>query len=72
MSAEGRIRPRVAERMLLDGVADAYRRLDASGLDGKIVTLVGARTGSSSPPFAPTERRIQLRRIFRIYLWFTT
>jgi threonine dehydrogenase-like Zn-dependent dehydrogenase len=37
MLAEGRIRSRVAERISFDGVADAYRRLDAGGLDRKIV-----------------------------------
>jgi NADPH:quinone reductase-like Zn-dependent oxidoreductase len=37
MLAEGTIRPRVAERISFDGIADAHRRLEAGGLDGKIV-----------------------------------
>jgi NADPH2:quinone reductase len=35
--ALGAIRPRVAERISFDGVADAHRRLEAGGLDGKLV-----------------------------------
>jgi NADPH:quinone reductase-like Zn-dependent oxidoreductase len=31
------IRPRVAERISFDGLADAHRRLEAGGLDGKLV-----------------------------------
>jgi NADPH:quinone reductase-like Zn-dependent oxidoreductase len=35
--ATGAIRPRVAERISFDGVAEAHRRLEAGGLDGKLV-----------------------------------
>jgi NADPH2:quinone reductase len=35
--SQGAIRPRIAERIGLDGVADAHRRIEAGGLDGKIV-----------------------------------
>ena len=35
--ATGAIRPRVAERISFDEVADAHRRLEAGGLDGKLV-----------------------------------
>ena len=35
--AAGAIRPRVAERIPFDEVADAHRRLEAGGLDGKLV-----------------------------------
>jgi NADPH:quinone reductase-like Zn-dependent oxidoreductase len=35
--ANGAIRPRVAERVSLDDVADAHRRLEAGGLEGKLV-----------------------------------
>ncbi len=35
--ASGAIRPRVAERISFDGVADAHRRLEAGGLRGKLV-----------------------------------
>lgn len=35
--ASGAIRPRVAERISFDEVADAHRRLEAGGLEGKLV-----------------------------------
>lgn len=35
--ATGTIRPRVAERISFDGVAEAHRRLEAGGLEGKLV-----------------------------------
>jgi NADPH:quinone reductase len=35
--AAGTIRPRVAERISFDEVAEAHRRLEAGGLDGKLV-----------------------------------
>ncbi|MBR0822816.1 medium chain dehydrogenase/reductase family protein [Bradyrhizobium liaoningense] len=35
--AEGAIRPRIAERISFDEVADAHRRLEAGGLEGKLV-----------------------------------
>jgi hypothetical protein len=35
--ATGAIRPRVAERISFDEIADAHRRLEAGGLDGKLV-----------------------------------
>jgi len=35
--ATGAIRPRVAERLSFDEVAEAHRRLEAGGLDGKLV-----------------------------------
>jgi NADPH:quinone reductase-like Zn-dependent oxidoreductase len=35
--AAGAIRPRVAERISFDEVAEAHRRLEAGGLDGKLV-----------------------------------
>jgi NADPH:quinone reductase-like Zn-dependent oxidoreductase len=37
MLASGTIRPRVAERIPFDEVAEAHRRLEAGGLDGKLV-----------------------------------
>jgi NADPH:quinone reductase len=33
----GVIRPRIADRISFDEVADAHRRLEAGGLDGKLV-----------------------------------
>ena len=35
--ATGAIRPRVAERISFDDVAEAHRRLEAGGLDGRLV-----------------------------------
>jgi NADPH2:quinone reductase len=35
--ASGAIRPRVAERISFDGVAEAHRRIEAGGLKGKLV-----------------------------------
>jgi NADPH:quinone reductase len=37
MLAAGAIRPRVAERISFDEVAEAHRRLEAGGLEGKLV-----------------------------------
>ena len=37
MLAQKAIRPGVAERISFDAVADAHRRLEAGGLDGKLV-----------------------------------
>ncbi|MBR0830307.1 zinc-binding dehydrogenase [Bradyrhizobium manausense] len=37
MLASGAIRPRVTERISLDDVAEAHRRLETGGLDGKLV-----------------------------------
>ena len=37
MLASGAIRPRVAERISLDQVAEAHWRLEAGGLEGKLV-----------------------------------
>jgi NADPH:quinone reductase-like Zn-dependent oxidoreductase len=39
--ATGAIRPRVAERISFDQVAEAHRRLEAGGLDGKLVLCPG-------------------------------
>ena len=35
--ATGAIRPRIAERISFDEVAEAHRRLEAGGLEGKLV-----------------------------------
>jgi NADPH:quinone reductase len=37
MLANGDIRPRIAERIGFDGIVEAHRRLEAGGLDGKLV-----------------------------------
>jgi NADPH:quinone reductase-like Zn-dependent oxidoreductase len=41
--ATGAIRPRVAERISFDEVAEAHRRLEAGGLDGKLVLCPDVR-----------------------------
>jgi len=51
--ASGAIRPRVAERISFDHVADAHRRLEAGGLDGKLVLC---------PELAPRPNRAQRAR----------
>jgi NADPH:quinone reductase len=48
--ATGTIRPRVAERISFDEVAEAHRRLEAGGLEGKLVLcpdLPSRRTGAA-------------------------
>lgn len=42
--AEGAIRPRVAERISFADVVDAHRRLEAGGLEGKIVLCPGLQS----------------------------
>jgi len=42
--AKGAIRPRVAERISFDEVAEAHRRLEAGGLEGKLVLCPGIRS----------------------------
>jgi NADPH:quinone reductase-like Zn-dependent oxidoreductase len=39
MLTRGQIRPRVAERIALEAVADAHARIERGGLEGKIVLL---------------------------------
>ena len=39
MLKRGEIKPRVAERIGLDAVADAHMRIERGGLEGKIVLL---------------------------------
>ena len=41
MLATGAVRPRVAERISFEQVAEAHRRLEAGGLDGKLVLCPG-------------------------------
>ncbi len=58
MLADGAIRPRVAERISFDRVADAHRRIEAGGLDGKLVLcpeLPSERAAGAGAPL-PAER----------------
>lgn len=43
--AKREIHPRVAERIGLDGVADAHRRIEAGGINGKIVVCPATEVG---------------------------
>lgn len=47
MLANGAIQPRVAERVRFDDVAEAHRRLEAGGLDGKLVLCPDLASRSS-------------------------
>jgi NADPH:quinone reductase-like Zn-dependent oxidoreductase len=53
--ATGAIRPRVAERISFDKVADAHRRLEAGGLEGKLVLCpdLPSPRERSTPPREP-------------------
>src|SRR6516165_7250925 len=51
--ATGAIRPRVAERISFDEVAEAHRRLEAGGLEGKLVLC---------PDISPRHDRVPPRR----------
>ena len=48
--ASGTIQPRVAERISLDEVAGAHRRLEAGGLEGKLVLCPDLRRDATSVP----------------------
>ncbi len=56
--ANGIIRPRVAERVSFDGIVEAHRRLEAGGLEGKLVLCPDFPAGSHhlSVGDAPFER----------------
>ncbi|HET6316624.1 MAG TPA: medium chain dehydrogenase/reductase family protein [Chloroflexota bacterium] len=61
--ATGAIRPRVAERISFDEVAEAHRRLEAGGLDGKLVLCpdLPARDDRAPPERAPRVTSAQAR-----------
>src|SRR5262249_51994148 len=50
------IRPRVAERISFDGVAEAHRRLEAGGLDGKLVLCPDLPSRRDRPPLQREPR----------------
>jgi len=52
MLAAGEIRPRVAEKISFDEVAEAHRRLEAGGLDGKLVLCPELPPRLERPSFA--------------------
>ncbi|HVJ21466.1 MAG TPA: medium chain dehydrogenase/reductase family protein [Polyangiaceae bacterium] len=58
MLASGEIRPRVAERIAFDEVADAHRRLEQGGLEGKLVLCpdVPGRGERMAPQREPRPR----------------
>jgi NADPH:quinone reductase len=52
MLATGAIRPRIAERISFDEVAEAHRRLEAGGLEGKLVLcpdILSSRSRQDAP-----------------------
>ena len=58
------IRPRVAERISFEEVAEAHRRLEAGGLEGKLV-LCPDESGPSTVQAALRTERAPLRRLLR-------
>ena len=48
--ATGAIRPRVAERIPFEAVAEAHRRLEAGGLEGRFVLCPGLESGRDQAP----------------------
>ena len=48
--ASGAIRPRVAERISFEEVAEAHRRLEAGGLDGRLVLCPDLPSRGDRPP----------------------
>ena len=62
--ATGAIRPRVAERISFDEVIDAHRRVEAGGLEGKLVLCpdLAPRFPPSSSPRSAARRRRRPRR----------
>ena len=57
------IRPRVAERISFDEVAEAHRRLEAGGLEGKLVLCpdLPSRRDRMPPPREPRPTSVQAR-----------
>ncbi len=68
MLASGDIRPRVAERLSFDQVAEAHRRIEAGGLKGKLVLCPELPSGRDGVPGAaplslPAERSCSRARL---------
>jgi NADPH:quinone reductase-like Zn-dependent oxidoreductase len=61
--ATGAIRPRIAERISFDQVADAHRRLEAGGLEGKLVLCPDLQQPAQrvSPSLEPCPSSLQAR-----------
>jgi NADPH:quinone reductase-like Zn-dependent oxidoreductase len=59
--ATGAIRPRVAERISFDEVAEAHRRLETGGLDGKLVLCpdLPSRREGTPPQDEPSATSVQ-------------
>jgi hypothetical protein len=54
--ATGAVRPRVTERISFDEVAEAHRRLEAGGLEGKLVLCPDLPSRGDRVPTAPELR----------------
>jgi NADPH:quinone reductase len=50
MLARGEIRPRIAQRISLEEIVEAHRRLEAGGLDGKLVLCPDLRSWTERVP----------------------
>ena len=59
--AAGAIRPRVAERISFEEVAEAHRRLEAGGLEGKLVLCPDLSSRDRQPPELAQAPKSQLR-----------
>jgi NADPH:quinone reductase-like Zn-dependent oxidoreductase len=57
--AAGAIRPHVAERISFDEVAEAHRRLEAGGLEGKLVVCPDLPSRRNRPQHEPNSTSIQ-------------
>ena len=58
--ATGAIRPHVAERISFDEVAEAHRRLEAGGLEGKLVLCPDLPSRRERPQHEPNSTSIQV------------
>ena len=58
--ATGAIRPHVAERISFDEVAEAHRRLEAGGLEGKLVLCPDLPSRRERPQHEPKSTSIQV------------
>jgi NADPH:quinone reductase-like Zn-dependent oxidoreductase len=57
--ATSAIRPHVAERISFDEVAEAHRRLEAGGLEGKLVLCPDLLSRREQPQHEPNSTSIQ-------------
>jgi NADPH:quinone reductase-like Zn-dependent oxidoreductase len=63
MLATGAIRPRIAERISFDDVPEAHRRLEAGGLEGKLILCPDPSRRYGLPPPQRGPGRVQPTRV---------